>query len=145
MKILKLDVDALNDDFFEDTKLLGIIAPTEKHLFCWQLNNVLGFEFKLSNEIEIPIIKKKRNYYYAIYQSPESGSSLVHLLYHNHCDGEYLLPEFKHMDFLWLMKGDLIEEDRYLWIKLGIKQLPVVQLVTELTNEKIINKGNLVF
>jgi len=142
---LKLDIDSLNEDFFEDTRLLGIIAPVKNYQFCWQLNNNLGFNFRLNPELEIFLKKKNRNYYFNIYESVTKNSFLVHYLYHNHFDGEYLLPEFKHMDFLWLMKGDLVEDEKCNWIRDAIKTINGVQLVAELTNEQIKNKGNMVF
>ena len=145
MSKLKLDIDLLNEDFFEDTRLLGITAPLKNFQFCWQLNNLIGFDFRLNTDIEIHLKKKDRSYYFNIYQSQEPNSFLIHYLYHNQCDGEYLLPEFKHMDFLWLMKGDLVDEEKCNWIKQAIKSISGVQLVAELTNEQIKTKGNMVF
>jgi hypothetical protein len=145
MSKLRLDIDLLNEDFFEDSRLLGITAPLKNYQFCWQLNNLAGFNFRLNSDIEIHLKKKERSYYFNIYQSQEPNSFLVHYLYHNQFDGEYLLPEFKHMDFLWLMKGDLVDEDKCIWIKQAIKSITGVQLVVELTNEQIKNKGNIVF
>ena len=59
--------------------------------------------------------------------------------------GEYLLPEFKHLDFLWLIKGDDINREEINLLQQSIKQLPTVQLVSEMTNEKIKNKQHLIF
>ncbi len=145
MKQFRLNVDELNDDFFEETRLLGITAPLKNYQFCLQLNSHLGYSFRLAPEIEIHLRKKARSYYFSVYQSNEPNSFLVHYLYHNQFDGEYLLPEFKHMDFLWLMKGDQVEEEKCNWVKQAVKGMSGVQLVTELTNEQIKNKGNMVF
>ncbi len=142
---LRLDVDELNDDFFEDTRLLGITATVKNYQFCMQLNNMLGYDFRLNPEIEIHLKKKGRNYYFSIYQYAEPNTPLIHYLYQNQFDGEYLLPEFKHMDFLWLMKYDYVDEDKYNWIKQTIRNLNGVQMIVELTNEQIKNKGNMVF
>lgn len=142
---LKLDIDSLNDDFFEDTRLLGITAPVKNYQLCWQLNNLLGYNFRLNPEIEIHLLKKSRHYYFNIYESAEPNSFLTHYIYHNQFDGEFLLPEFKHMDFLWLMKGDLVDDEKCNWIKQAVKSINGVQLVAELTNEQIKNKGNMVF
>lgn len=142
---LTLDIQSLNEDFFEETRLLGIIAPLKSHQICWQLNNLLGFDFRLNPSIEIHLFKKNRNYYFNIYESQEANSFLVHYIYQNQFDGEYLLPEFKHIDFLWLMKGDFVDDEKCNWIKQAIKSINGVQLVAELTNEQIKNKGNMVF
>ncbi len=145
MKKLLLDVDELNDDFFEDTRLLGITATVKNYQFCMQLNNILGYDFRLNPEIEIHLKKKNRNYYFSIYQYNEPNTPLIHYLYQNQFDGEYLLPEFKHMDFLWLMKYDFVDDEKCNWIRQSIRNLNGVQMTTELTNEQIKNKGNMVF
>lgn len=142
---LRLNVDELNDDFFEDTRLLGITTALKNYQFCWQLNNVLGYNFRLNPEIEIHLRKKERNYYFQVYRHRVSNSYLNHYIYHNQNDGEYLLPEFRHIDFLWLMKGDLVNDGQCNELIQSIKKINGVQLVAELTNEKIRNKGNMVF
>ena len=142
---LRLNIEELNEDFFDDTRLLGITAPVKNYQFCLQLNNFLGYTFRLNPAYEIHLRRKERSYYFSIYESNEPNSFLVHYLYHNQFDGEYLLPEFKHMDFLWLMKGDLVDDTKCNWIKQSVKNLVGVQLVAELTNEQIKNKGNMVF
>ncbi|MCX6210646.1 MAG: IPExxxVDY family protein [Bacteroidetes bacterium] len=142
---LKLDQDRLIEDFFDTTRLLGIMAPIKNYHFCWQVNNVIGTAFKLNNEIEIQLKKKNRDYYFNVYEFNEPETALTHYLYYNHYDGEYLLPEFRNMDFLWLMKGEVVEERKCTWLIDAIKTIASVQLVAELTNEKIKNKGNLVF
>ena len=88
--------------------------------------------------------KKKRIYFFAVYEFIEPTGALSHYIYNNQFDGEYLLPEFRHVDFLWMMKGDGINGDLQQKIEI-VKAINGVQLVVELTNEKIENKMNLVF
>jgi hypothetical protein len=66
-------------------------------------------------------------------------------LYNNQYDGEYLLPEFKHLDFLWLLKGDLVNDELIAAMVQSIKIIPGVQMVIELSTDKIRNKGHLIF
>lgn len=142
---LKLDFEDLADDFFSDTRLIGIVAPLKDYQFCWYLNQLLRFDFRNNNEIEIQLNKKKRDYFFSVFEFKEKNNSLVHYLYNNQFDGEYLLPEFKHLDFLWLLKGDPVEEETLQSIMQAIKSINGVQLVMELTNEKIRNRGHLIF
>ena len=142
---LVLNNAELTESFFEETRLLGIMAPIKDYQFCWHLNNLLGLDFRNNNEIEIQLTKKKRNYFFAVYEFPERTNTLVHYLYNNECDGEYLLPEFKHLDFLWLLKGDVVSDESLDHLVKSIKGITNVQLVVELTNEKIKNKEHLVF
>jgi hypothetical protein len=105
----------------------------------------MGMDFRINHDIEIQLTKKKRNYFFAVYEYHEPASCLEHYLYNNQFDGEYLLPEFKHLDYLWLMKGDTVNDDMIQHQTESIRGLSGVQLVVELTNEKIRNKEHLVF
>ena len=106
---------------------------------------MLGLSFRVNNDIEIQLTRKQRKYFFAIYEYAVPSITLVHYLYNNQFDGEYLLPEFKHLDFLWLIKGDVVAADDLLALIQAIRALPGVQLVKEMTNEKIKNKQHLIF
>ena len=143
---LKLTIDDLASGFFEDTRLLGLVAPIKDYQFCWQLNHRLRFDFRINNEIEIQLTKKERKYFFGVcHEYGESGNSLVAFLYNNQFDGEFLLPEFRHLDYLWLLKGDCVGEQKLQDLMASIRGIPGVQLVTELVQEKIRNKGHLIF
>jgi hypothetical protein len=142
---LVLDNKELTEEFFEDTRLLGIMAPVKDYQFCWHLNSAMGLNFRQNNDIEIKLIKKKRNYFFSVYEYKEPTKFLSHYVYNNQFDGEYLLPEFKHLDFLWMMKGDAVSNETLQETIQIIKSINSVQLVVELTNEKIKNKEHLVF
>lgn len=142
---LKIDNESLAQEFFEDAALLGIVAPVKDYQFCWQLNQILGFNFRVNNDFEIQLTKKQRKYFFSIYEYAVPSTCLVHYLYNNQCDGEYLLPEFKHLDFLWLIKGDQMLPEEFKALMQSIRSLPGVQLVNEMTNEKIKNKQHLIF
>lgn len=142
---LLLNNKDLADEFFEETRLLGIMSPVKDYQFCWHLNSIMGLDFRINNEIEIQLTRKSRNYFFSVYEYNEPANALSHYIYNNQFDGEYLLPEFKHLDFLWLMKGDLVNDESLQQTIESIRAINGVQLVMELTNEKIKNKEHLVF
>jgi hypothetical protein len=142
---LKLNIEDMTDGFFEDTRLLGIVAPVKDYVLVWQLNNRLRFDFRSNNELEIQLTKKQRKYFFGIYEYREPGNALQHFLYNNQFDGEYLLPEFKHLDFLWLQKGDTVPDEKLMHLMNSVRAVPGVQLVMELAQDKIKNKGHLIF
>lgn len=142
---LVLDTRELTEEFFSDTRLLGVMAPVKDYQFCWHLNTNIGLDFRMNNDIEIRLIKKKRQYFFSVYEYNEPNRFLSHYVYNNQFDGEYLLPEFKHLDFLWLMKGDEVSDESLRETIQTIRSINSVQLVVELTNEKIRNKEHLVF
>lgn len=142
---LELNIEEMAEEFFGDTRLLGIVAPVKNYQLCRMLNQLFRFGFRMNNDIEIELSKKQRKYFFPVYEYCEPNSSLVHYLYNNEDDGEYLLPEFRHLDYLWLLKGDLVKNESVNDMISSIKNINGVQLVMELTNEKIRNKGHLIF
>jgi hypothetical protein len=142
---LKLDLDEMANEFFRETRIIGVVASMKDYQFCWQLNQMLGFDFRINNDIEIQLNRKNRNYYFSVFEYREPHNALVHYLYNNEYDGEYLLPEFKHLDFLWLMKGDTVNEEFINELSLAIKSITGVQLVMEIMNARIKNKAHLIF
>lgn len=142
---LAIDNSILAEDFFSDAKILGIVAPLKDYRFCWLLNQCLGCDFRLNSDIEIQLARKNRQYFFSVYEYGEAGTSIFHYIYNNQFEGEYLLPEFRHLDFLWLLKGDNVQDDHLLYLQQSIKNIQGVQLVIRLEKEKIRNKTHLVF
>ncbi len=140
-----LDVSTLTDDFFEDTRLLGIVATIKNYQFCWHINKTLSYCFRLNPEIEVQLKRKERDYYFRVYEHLVRNSFISHYIYQNYFDGEYLLPEFQHIDFLWLIRNESADVNQCTELIHSIKKMNGVQLVAELTNEKIRNKKHLIF
>ena len=142
---LKIDNESIAQEFFENAVLLGIVAPIKDYLFSWLLNQILGLNFRVNTDIEIQLSKQQRKYFFSIYEYAVPSTSITHYIYNNQFDGEYLLPEFKHLDFVWLIKGEFISAEELKTLMQSIKSIPGVQLVNEMTNEKIKNKQHLIF
>lgn len=142
---LTLDNKEMTDGFFADARLLGIMAPIKDYMFCWQVNQLMGVDFRMNPDVEIQLNKKGRKYFFSVYEYAQPSSCLMHYLYNNQHDGEYLLPEFKHLDFLWLLKEDCVTDEFVDNLVYSLKCINGVQLVVELTNEKIKHKEHLVF
>jgi hypothetical protein len=54
----------MTDDFFEDTRLLGIVAPVKDYQLVLQLNNRLRFAFRNNSDLEIQLTKRQRKYFF---------------------------------------------------------------------------------
>ena len=142
---LKIDNEALAEEFFEDSVLLGLVAPIKDYQLSWQVNQLLNIDFRMSEDLEINLVKKNRNYRFSMYEYKVPSVTLAHYLYNNEHEGEFLLPEVKHLDFLWLIKGDNIEKEWLQDLIQAVRMISGVQLVTEMTHEKIKNKQYLIF
>jgi hypothetical protein len=141
---LLIDNDILAEEFFEDSMLIGVQCGSEPHQFIWMVNRKFAYDFRYQAGSEIEFKKRGRNFKYPIFSCSEPHTDLQHLIYANRHDGEYLLPELKHFDFLWLMKGELKDIMLPEMLLSELKTLDLVQMVTILSNDKIINKTRLV-
>lgn len=139
----KLEMDSYADDYFSDCRLLGVMTTEKNYRFIWRLNNMLLMDFRLNEKDEIEINRRNRFYYFPVYSFRVMLTELHHFIYHNYSDGDYLLPEFKHIDFLWLMKGEQMLPLDYNNLLLKLKETQGVQLVAELPYEQLKNIGNL--
>ena len=145
MAKLVLNIDGIEDNFFSGARLLGIMSQLKNYRFCWLINANLNFDFRLNTDLEVQLKKKGRNYFFEVYQYCDTDCETEHYIYHNQFEGEYLLPEFKHFDFLWLVKADVFNEENFILLQQNLKKINSIQLVTELTQEKIRHKSNLIF
>lgn len=144
MAKLFLDNEQLAEAYFEDACLLGIMAPMADYQFCNLVTQDLGLAFRNDTASEIILKKKKRDYFFSVFKYCEPNSSVEHFIYNNKWDGEYLLPEFKHLDFAWLIHGMDGSVAAVRQLVDAIKAISGVQLIIELTNEKIRNKQHLI-
>ncbi len=142
---LKIDNDEIAEAFFENARVLGIMAPVKNYQFVWQINQRLGYTFRLNNDIEIELRKKTRNYFFSIYEYRVPQTTTCYFLYHNQHMGEYLLPEFRNIDFIWLIQADEWIEEEVEMLKESIRKIPSVQFLNELSVDKIKNKQHLIF
>ncbi|MEY3153355.1 MAG: hypothetical protein RLZZ333_1952 [Bacteroidota bacterium] len=140
---LKLDDERMSDDFFEDTRILGIACPLKNYQFCWHVEKTLNIPFATSLDLQIGMEKNKRSYSFTVYVFIHPITSKEHFLYSNKHEGEFLLPELQHLDFIWLIRdpyNDLVELNDLMQ---RLRTIPGVQLVTEVPHEKIKSRDNL--
>ena len=143
---LKLDSISAFDSFFSDTHLLGIISSQKGYQICWRINQTLDFDFRLDseNELEMSIQKKGKHCFFQIYDCYEPINYTKHYIYSNHFKGEFLVPELKHIDYLWLIKGDFYEEKEIKVLMKDLRQMNNIQMVTPINAYSLRSKSNLI-
>ncbi|TAM99374.1 MAG: IPExxxVDY family protein [Chitinophagaceae bacterium] len=146
MPVTKLHLAPLKntDSFFHNSTLIGIISRMKPYKLCWEINRILNFNFIMNHELEITLLKKEKKCFFPVYEYAESLRFTTHYLYNNHYKGEFLLPELKHTDFLWMIKGDYYNEEEVKYLMDAIKKIPAIQLATILDVEDLKNKDNLI-
>jgi len=140
---LRLDDDKMSDNFFEDTRILGIASTLKNYQFCWHIEQTMLIDFQTSADLQIPMEKNKRSYSFTVYEFIDPISSKEHFLYSNKHEGEFLLPELQHLDFIWLVRDPFHNDEQLSLMQQQIRTIPGVQLVTEVPHDKIKSKDNL--
>ncbi len=141
---LKLISDPAFDDFFKDSRLLGIVSSQKQYHLCWQINRALHLNFRMNSELEAIIRKNGKRCFFQIYEYDEPLRFTFHYLYSNHYKGEYLIPELKHIDFLWLLKGTYYDEPEINTLMNDIRRLHTVRMVMPLQASGLKSRSNLV-
>jgi len=133
----------MSDNFFEDTRILGIACTLKNYHFCWHVDRLLQIGFQTSVDLQIPMEKNRRSYSFTVYEYIHQTEQQEHFLYSNKHEGEFLLPELQHFDFNWLIRDPFHDESAFSRIQFMIKEIPGVQLVAEVAHDKIKSKDNL--
>lgn len=155
-----LDMGEMKENFFGDAVMLGIACPLPGYRLAWALNR--HFDMAFCNVPENTICmgegkggKEVVNYlgggqadmfaapaaapeqsYFPTYSYTVPNSSATHILYQLRAGKKTLLPEAKHLDFLWFIQTTDSAHDAHT-ILLELRHLPVVQLAQEITREQI--------
>lgn len=149
---VQLSNDIVEESFFEDTKLLSIVAPMNDYRFIWYVNTLLDYDFRSKPELAIHLHKKKivrkktaeMDFFFSVFEYSKPSIALTEYIYHNQNKGESLLPDYKHIDFLWLLKGDHSDDEYINDLKVLLRTIPNVQLVTDIPIENVKKRDNLI-
>jgi hypothetical protein len=144
MPQLTIDNDLLAEEFFEDSCLMGIMAPVPDYHFCNLLKEQLGLTFKNDLSSEIQLKRKNRNYFFSVFRFNEVNSPIEHVLYNNRHDGRYLLPECRHIDYVWMIHGQQSADAPVQELMHVLRSLKEVLLLAELSADKVKHKKNLI-
>jgi hypothetical protein len=140
----RLNIEQISDNFFEGTRILGIVTTLKNYQLCYHIEKSLQIDFQTSKDLQIPLEKNKRSYSFTVYEFYQSSLAVEHFLYSNKNDGEPFLPELPHLDFIWLLKGDYYaNEENLITLHQQLKIINGIQLVTEVPQEKIKSRNNL--
>lgn len=140
---LRLDDDQMSDHFFEDTRILGIVCTLKNYQFCWNIERLLQIDFRTAPDLQIPMEKNRRSYSFTVYEFIHSTSAKEHFLYSNKHDGEFLLPELQHLDFVWLVRDPFQDNEFFIKLQQQLRSISGVQMVIEVPHDKIKSRDNL--
>lgn len=101
-KKLVLDQAYLEEEFFENSLMLGLVCPLASYKFIWQLQTSLNFDFRRNHDFDVAV----NECHFPIYYLQETDKMIEHFIFANRRQGNYLIPELKNIDYVWLLKGN---------------------------------------
>lgn len=141
---LVLNMKAATDEFFSDTALIGIGSALPGYKFCRAINIALNFDFTRRPDSDVAYQPSKDDkHYFSLYQYNVPLSSCKHLLYKLRSEKRSLLPEVKQLDYLWLIRSQLADEEARELIE-QLRNIPDVQLAQHIPPDRLRNINNLV-
>jgi hypothetical protein len=102
-----LDNSMIEDEFFEDAMLIGIVCPLPSYQFVWRINKAFNYMFERTHEFEVEV----KNEFYEVYCFAEDEKLIEHTIYVNRKNTHFLLDEIKHIDFIWMIKGGALPQE----------------------------------
>jgi hypothetical protein len=141
---MTLNVAAMQEEFFSDTALIGIVSALPAYRFCWMVNEKFDMNFVRDAESDICIQdSQKQEHYFSIYKycAPLNGNK--YLIYKLKHDKESLLPEVKQLDYLWMIQSNDPEHDAGA-ITNYLRDIPDVQLAQVIMPDRLKNLNHLI-
>jgi len=154
-----LDMGEMKENFFGEAVMLGIVSTQPAYRLCWALNR--HFDMCFSNVPENTICmgegkggKEEVNFvggqvdmfaapaavpeqwFFPTYSHVIANSSATHILYQLRAGNKTLLPEAKHLDYLWFIQTAESAHDAHTILR-ELRNLPAVQLAQEISREQI--------
>lgn len=136
-KQTKNRIDVIDFNFY----IWGIHSPMEDYRLCWLLNNMLQWNFRRVDDLEIYNEYNMLMSFHTYKHENKEDLYSIELIENKH-DGFVLLPELRNFDYLFLFQGeeDYFDKDE---ITVILKQLQGIQSIFEIDIAQIKSKYKL--
>lgn len=135
-------MEAMEESFFSDTILIGIVTSLSPHRFCGIMNRKMDTDLVRKPDSDPMIIKAGEEYHFHFYEYllPLNGGRYA--VYQLKKGKEVLLPEIKQLDYLLLIEcaGAENEADKLMGL---LRELPEIQLAQVIPAERLKNSSHL--
>jgi hypothetical protein len=139
-KKLVLDNAALEEEFFEDVVLTGIVCPLESYKLVWLLNQYLNFNFTRNHFCEV----KVNETFFPVFSYSEEEKQIDHFIYCNRNKTKFMLNEIKNIDFIWLIKGIQFQPGYLKNLQLFLKKIPQVVYTFDINPNTLTHRQHLI-
>lgn len=134
----------LEVEYEYDFELIGISCHIRDYKLCWIINKEFNFDFKREDDIEINIKKKGNSALYPKFSFCDEDNRIQYYLISNRGSVDFLIPEQKKADYLFLIQGSVSETHIHDVVQ-NLKRLDAIQLAFRIDVDSLKSKQNLLF
>ncbi|MBK7181593.1 MAG: IPExxxVDY family protein [Bacteroidetes bacterium] len=153
----------LEIEFDYDFVLIGISSHEKDYRLCWTVNNALNLQLSKQESLEIKGRKQTTPSFFSFFLFEKQDEFIDYAIIANlsesktveqttstlfdaldESDNEYLIPEQKQMNYFFLIRGE-IENEEVNEIIQQIKEIENVQTAVRIDVKSLRSKQNLIF
>lgn len=153
----------LEIEFDYDFVLIGISSHEKDYRLCWTVNNALNLQLSKQESLEIKGKKQTTPSFFSFFLFEKQDDFIDYAIIANlsesktveqttstlfdaldESDNEYLIPEQKQMNYFFLIRGE-IENEEVNEIIQQIKEIENVQTAVRIDVKSLRSKQNLIF
>jgi len=129
----------LNISIDENYCVLGIASDEPDFKLCWLINQNLSANFVRIENIELFYSRSDDKQSFAIFQHFDEATLLTYRIIRNRSDNGYFLEEFKALDYVVHIQGDILQDEISSFIK-KVTAIPSVRLCVPVELSKVRNR-----
>ena len=126
----------------EDICLLGVVSDEPDYKLCWRINQRLDMNFEKQEELELYHSKLDVDQEFSLFHYYDEDSLVNYRLVKNRAEKGYFLDEFKHIDYLIHIQGE-IDTNRISSFISAVNALESVRMCVPSDLSRIKNKERL--
>ncbi len=126
-----------------DFLLIGLVTTSRDYQLCWLLNKLLNVGFRKTDNVEMSLKKKNKLLEFCHFRFDDEINKLEFHIIGNKCMGENLVPEYKMIDYLLIIKGYYPLNKKAALLS-ELKALTSLTTLIEMNAEELISRENLI-
>lgn len=130
----------LEEEFFEEVALTGIVCPMRSHRFIWEVNKGFDISFHREHELQIEINED----IFPVYVFDDHLKQTEHFIFTNRGHQTFLIPEAKNIDFIWMIKSSSFLHEEKEHVLTGLSQLSSIQYIAEMDASSLQSRSYLI-
>ena len=132
-------IHKLNISIDENYCILGIASDEPDYKLCWLINNGLSTNFIRIDNLELFHMKAGDKQVFSIFQYDDENTLLTYRIIKNRSDNGYFLEEFKNLDYIVHIQGEILQDEIDYFIQ-NVSKIPSIRLCIPVDPGKIKNK-----